>query len=314
MHSVLIFGKAPPPSGGVTKSVENILHAFKQRHIHTTLFSRAVLLSFRKYDIAHIHYLKRWKIIAALLLGKLFAKKNVLTYHGSDFYPDTQWLDACVYKLSDGVVVLNKLILKRCQQLDTAKVVLLTPIFQEGLIHKNSTAISYFKKDAGKKYILLYASRKDFFNTLEVYGCHFVFSLLNDLPKHYCLIFLDPNQSYEEDMKHMSMEKIIYINRPVDFTNLLHSVDIYIRPTSRDGNSIAILEALSADIPVLASDVVDRGDGVAIYKHNDAKDFINKINAILTAAQTSTKRRLSSIHEFEVFCDHLLKEDATCVA
>ena len=314
MNSVLIFGKVPPPVGGVTKSVENTLNAFKYRHIRTTLFSPAMLFSFRKYDVAHIHYLKRWKIITALFLGKVFAKKNILTYHGSDFYPDTQWLDSYVYKLLDGVVVLNELVLKRCQQLDASKVVLLTPIFQEGLANQDSQTVSYFEKEKDTKYILLYASRKDFFNSMEVYGCHFIFSLLDNLSEHYTLVFLDPQKSYEDDMKKINMKKIIYIDKPVDFTNLLLSVDIYIRPTSRDGSSIAILEALSVNVPVLASDIVDRGAGVETYKHNDSKDFINKINTILTASQTSNIRQLSSIHTFEKFCDQLLKKDAICVA
>jgi len=314
MNSVLIFGKIPPPTGGVTKSVENILNALKDRHIHAILFSFTTLFSLCKYDIAHIHYLKRWKILVALFLGKIFAKKNILTYHGSDFHPDTKRLDQYIYRLLDGIVVLNELVLKRCKQLDATKVVLLTPIFQEGLTNRNSQLVSYFKKEKDTKYILLYASRKDFFNNMEVYGCHFVFSLLDILSEHYTLVFLDPNECYKDDIKNINMKKIIYIDKPVDFANLLLSVDIYIRPTSRDGNSIAILEALSVNIPVLASDVVDRGTGVETYKHNDSKDFINKINTILTASKTTNKRQLSSIHTFEKFCDQLLKKDAVCVA
>jgi len=313
MDSVLIFGKVPPPIGGVTKSVENTLKALKYKHIHAVLFSFSILFSLRKYDIAHIHYLKRWKILAALFLGKFFAKRNILTYHGSDFYPDTKRLDQYIYRLLDGVVVLNELVLKRCQYLDASKVILLTPIFQEGLTNQASKAISYFKKEKNTKYILLYASRKDFFNTIEIYGCYFIFSLLKNLPKHYTLVFLDPNKSYNDDIKKIKMENIVYLDKPVDFSNLLLSVDIYIRPTSRDGSSIAILEALSTNIPVLASDVVDRGAGIETYRYNDRQDFINKLNNILTTSQISNKRHLNSICTLEKFYEQLLKKDNTCV-
>ncbi len=312
MHSVFVFGTTPPPVGGVTKSVENTLKALSTQKISTTLFSPIKLLTRRKYDIVHIHYLKRWKILTAILLGKLLAKKTILTYHGSDFYPDTRWFDHYIYKLLDGIVVLNQLVLSRCTKLNPTKAILLTPIFQEGLMHTNTKTTSYFKKEKGVTYILLYASRKDFFNGTEVYGCHFVFTLLKDLPSNHMLVFLDPNRSYAEDMKHIDTKKIIYIDRPVDFTSLLLAVDIYIRPTSRDGNSIATLEALSANIPVLASDVVDRGTGVHVYAYNDSKDFTTKLLDILSASKESHKQRLSSITSFENFCDQLLREEDPC--
>jgi len=93
MKSVLIFGRTPPPVGGVTKSIENMINALKVRNIKFNLFSIATLISIRKYDIAHIHYIKRWKILTAILLGKLLARKTILTYHGSDFYPNKAWID-----------------------------------------------------------------------------------------------------------------------------------------------------------------------------------------------------------------------------
>jgi len=87
---------------------------------------------------------------------------------------------------------------------------------------------------------------------------------------------------------------------------LLSNVDVYIRPTNFDGNSVSILEALSSGVPVLASDVVDRGVGVKTFKNNDKKDFIDKLKNIVNNKQESNQIYLTSINEFEIFCNKLL--------
>ena len=305
MKSILIFGKIPPPFGGVTKSIENLVNALKVKNIKFDLFSLATLTSFKRYDIAHTHYIKRWKLLSALLLGKLFAKKNLLTYHGSDFYPDSVWIDKVVFKLFDGVIILNKQVEDRCKKLDSNKIALFTPIFQEGVSNKILDKTALFEKKNDEKYILLYASGKTYFEKKEVYGCSFIFSLLDNFPKNYKLVFADPLAGYTDDIKKIDKE-IIYFDKNIDFMKLLSNVDVYIRPTNFDGNSVSILEALSSGVPVLASDVVDRGVGVKTFKNNDKKDFIDKLKNIVNNKQESNQIYLTSINEFEIFCNKLL--------
>ncbi len=306
IKSILIFGKTPPPIGGVTRSVENMINALNVRNIKFNLFSIATLISIQRYDIAHIHYIKRWKILIAILLGKILARKNILTYHGSDFYPDKAWIDRLLFILLDGVIVLNKQVQDRCGKLNPEKTVLFTPIFQEGVLNNNLDEMIFFDIQKDKNYILLYAYDKVFFENKEVYGCSFIFSLLDNLPKNCKLVFVDPNGGYKEDIKKIN-KKIIYIDKVIDFIKILSSINIYVRPTNFDGSSVSILEALSCNVPVLASDVVDRGAGVETYKNNDEKDFIDKLRDILNNQQALKKRHLTSVHDFEIFCTQLLR-------
>ncbi len=306
MESILIFGKVPPPVGGVTKSVENTITALKSKKIKIELFSINTLFSNYKFDIAHIHYSKKWKIFIAILLGKLYAKKNILTFHGSDFYPDKLWTDRLLFTLLDGIIVLNKNVQDRCEKFKHNKAILFTSIFQEGVLNKNIKKTSFFDIKENEKYILLYAYDKVYFENKEVYGCSFIFSLIDKLPENYIVVFVDPNGGYKEDVAKVS-NKLIYLDRVVDFLEILSTVDIYIRPTNFDGNSVAILEALICNVPVLASNVVDRGIGIETYKNNNAKDFISKITYILNNQQAKKKLHLTSIQEFEVYCNQLLE-------
>ena len=306
MKSILIFGRIPPPVGGVTKSIENMIEALKIKNIKYDLFSVQIFKSINRYDIAHIHYIKRWKILIAILLGKAFAKKNILTYHGSDFYPDKKILDKLLFNLLDGIIVLNKQVETSCNKLSKNKVKLFTSLFHEGMV-KSTTKVHYFEKKEDKKYFLLYAYDKVFFEHKEVYGCSFILALLDKLPDNYVLVFVDPNKGYATDIDDVA-ERLIYLDRTIDFIEVLSNVDAYIRPTNFDGNSVAILEAQSINIPVLASDIVDRGRGVATYKTNNVKDFIEKLILLVDNQLEFDKQSLTQIDEFEEFCDELLEK------
>ena len=63
---------------------------------------------------------------------------------------------------------------------------------------------------------------------------------------------------------------------------LWHNTDIYIRPTSTDGDSVAVREVLDEGVTVIASDVCERPDGVITYKFGNDEELENMILANLT--------------------------------
>jgi len=58
---------------------------------------------------------------------------------------------------------------------------------------------------------------------------------------------------------------------------LWRQADVYIRPTSTDGDSVAIREVLDEGALVVASDVCIRPDGVICYHYSDPNDFLEKV-------------------------------------
>jgi glycogen(starch) synthase len=58
---------------------------------------------------------------------------------------------------------------------------------------------------------------------------------------------------------------------------------VFLRPTTSDGDSISLREALHFNVPVVASDAAPRPDGSILFASRDQEDFIC---AIETALQT----------------------------
>jgi glycosyltransferase involved in cell wall biosynthesis len=56
---------------------------------------------------------------------------------------------------------------------------------------------------------------------------------------------------------------------PQDFNAVLQRASLYLRCTTRDGDAVAVREALAWGVPVIATDCVPRPDGVGTYRHGD---------------------------------------------
>jgi hypothetical protein len=70
------------------------------------------------------------------------------------------------------------------------------------------------------------------------------------------------------------------LDEPIEnMSNLLKDIEIYLRPTQSDGDSLLVRDALCAGCRVLASDVVPRPKGVITF--HDVDDCVLQLQAIL---------------------------------
>jgi glycosyltransferase involved in cell wall biosynthesis len=63
---------------------------------------------------------------------------------------------------------------------------------------------------------------------------------------------------------------------------LMARCDVFLRPTLEDGDSISVREALSLGVPVVASRVGTRPDGVILFRPGDLEDMLSNIELALT--------------------------------
>lgn len=304
-RNFLIFGRIPPPFGGVTTSVKNLVLAIKEKGLSYDLFSWKSVG--RKYELSHVNYSRTWKVLSAAIISKILSEKVLYVIHGNDYRFDNKF-NRIILRLFDGIIALNEDVYQKSLKhgLNVRK---LTPILRlENITSSVSSNItSVIDRLDGKKYILIYINDEMYIDNKEVYGALFFSRIINRLPSNVVPVVVDINAKFGHIYESAVFNKeVIYFPHPVAFFELLSEVDLYVRPTSNDGSSVAILEAISIGIPVLASDTVDRPQGVSIYRYEDEDDFIDKIDTILSGVvNQKINLELNTLEDILEFADEI---------
>lgn len=297
---VLLFGKLPPPVGGVTVSVKNLVSALKKKGIESRLLGKHRF--FTRYDIAHIHYSNLLKRLLGVILARLLARRVIFTVHGK-FLDMNNVYNKLSVALSHGVIVLNERLFNTLQEQGIhTSVTILPSIFEEGF-EQDDKQQAYFEADPDTQYALLYACDRNYRDGHEVYGVEFVLNQLERFSDNQKLVLLDISGEYRKEAEALK-SRIVYIDKVVNFSSLLKQVDMYLRPTYMDGASVAVQEAMVLQVPVLASDVVDRPEGVVTYRYMDGDDFADKLSDINAAPRPELT--LQSVDTYIEFCTKLL--------
>ncbi len=297
---VLIYGKNPPPYGGVTMCVRNQIIALSKFDMLIELLSIGSML--KHYDIAHIHYSKSWKRLLAILLSKMNCKRCVFTIHGANY--NSSLFNRLSLKLCDGFIVINTSLFDEMMMSSRYKYKMkfMPNMYAEGaqlcVSGHNPLKIRNSKFNA-----LVYASGRRFLAGEEVYGIDFCVSMINELQDDVVLHIVDPSGEYSY-LKNFD-ERIVYYGHPVCFDCALKQCDVLLRPTSTDGNSVAVQEALQRDVIVLASDCVPRLDAVVIYRYGDKNDFLSKMEIVRNVE--SQKYTMSSVVDLIDYYEELVE-------
>lgn len=83
-------------------------------------------------------------------------------------------------------------------------------------------------------------------------------------------------------------EQVFILQDQKELWPLFKQIDLFIRPTLSDGASISVAEACYFKVPVVASDVCNRPDKVAVFKTGDSADLIRVVQTELGALYTNT--------------------------
>lgn len=103
---------------------------------------------------------------------------------------------------------------------------------------------------------------------------------------NWALIISDPSGNCKKQIKQIPVN-ILFVDYPHTFINVLQQSDCFLRYTLTDGDSLSVYEAISFCVPVIATDVVSRPNGVLTVRLNDANDLECAINSLLHNPKTS---------------------------
>ena len=76
---------------------------------------------------------------------------------------------------------------------------------------------------------------------------------------------------------------VLFITEPLDDVHVLWKAsDVFVRATSTDGDAVAVREALSHAVPVVASDASTRPDGVVLFETRNLEAMTQAVREVLT--------------------------------
>jgi len=123
----------------------------------------------------------------------------------------------------------------------------------------------------------------------DMYGAYLLLDLLELLPDLRLVFYAytittgnDPQERlFEEILKRGLQDRYLLYRSNTDLMPAMLSCDIMVRSTTSDGDSNAIREALYTGLPVIASDCVNRPEGVIIFTTSDISSLHENVLMVL---------------------------------
>ena len=148
--------------------------------------------------------------------------------------------------------------------------------------------------DTHNKIIVFYGHSFMKHDDRDVYGFSMALSMfgsLSETEKEHCGFVVCIANSSEKSLTELRElaaslgidDKVYWQIGAIDNMAALWScTDVYIRPTSTDGDSVAVREALDMGAQVVASDVCQRPEGVVTYSYGDNQLFVEAVREALS--------------------------------
>ncbi|MGE5402753.1 MAG: glycosyltransferase family 4 protein [Ignavibacteriales bacterium] len=266
---------------------------------------RSVLsLIFHKKSIIHAHNYSIGLLITYFILS--FRHYVILSFHNERFiinFSKNGKLIFRVYKLLvncyDKIVVDSE----KCRELagqlinDKDKLAVIPEFISPEIIPPIKLKLITDIRKQHQYIISSNAFQLSFFEGKDLYGVDLLIELANRLRNlqkmDVAFLFLLPNigdkKYYEELVNKLRCynleERFFFLTDMEEHIKEASSIwnisDVIIRATNTDGNSLTIWEALSLQVPVIASDCVERPKGTILFKNRDIDDLTEKTSRVL---------------------------------
>lgn len=300
------------------------------KRTHNPIYNLFFIKEFKKYldnnsfDVCHFNSTNA-------LFGAIAAKlsknktKNIFTFHGLSildpnykkkyFLKIIYWL---VFKFLllfiDTPVFVCKANLETAKKLHLVKngVVIYNGIPEPKFLSRDE-ARKFFAKnlsiDIKDKFIIGSIGRLDYSKNYEFLIKNFS-EILKIKPNAICIIIGEgpERKKYEKLIKKLGLEtEIFLLGEKQNASQYMKGFDLFILPSRYEGLSITLIEALFAQIPILASDVggnKEIADPPYIFKINNGEIFIEKIKPLLIERGLSQQRINHRFYLYKLIDDY----------
>lgn len=318
---VAIIGSYPPPYGGISVHVQRMHHFLQKKSINHIIYTKIDtektdlidigkkkkwLLKYSltaKENVLHFHSID-WRERVLIGMMGFFGKKVILTIHGESLnnqINQSSWLKKKILiwalKNIDNIIVVNPQIKSLLISLEVKSEMLecipafIPPTVKDEELAEIPQEVWAFI-DNHTPVISANAFRISFYNNQDLYGIDMCIDLCANLKKHYPqigFVFCLPDvgdYEYFNKMKQKIKEKdlgnnFLFQTKACQLYPIIMKSNIFVRPTNTDGYGVSIAEAVSFDVPAVASDVCDRPEGTILFKNRDIDDFTSKVKSVI---------------------------------
>ncbi|OEU82145.1 MAG: hypothetical protein BA873_01980 [Desulfobulbaceae bacterium C00003063] len=331
---IIQVGHYPPPIGGISMYIKRMKDALYTHGIENQVWDisninksadRVVKMPLRflsvplyyavKQNVTLIHYNIPGTLIKNYVgfFNRLFFKKRpkLLTIHG-----DCRGLFAkkkglirkslnsfnaiiCVKK-NDREYLLNQGVSTHVYEIPA----FIPPTVQETEIAEISQRVWDFI-NAHRPVVAASACKIVFRNAQDLYGLDMCIDLCANLKKDYPqigVVFCLPHIGdceYFEKMKQAIMKKgiennFLFHTRHCQLYPIIMRSDVFVRPSTTDGDAVSVREALHFKTPTVASDVAPRPERTILFRNRDVDDLTSKVGDLLDNYE-SHKRKLEGV-------------------
>lgn len=227
-------------------------------------------------DVVHIHISNPKARLAFVILAKIRRKKVILTIHGNLGRHGrlNNLMDNISIRLANVPILLNQKSFEKALKINHKSEI--TPAFipPQTFDPLPDGIVSILKRIDRNKYKKIFATnayRQSYDEKgNEIYGIRFLINFFKNIRKDYFLIISDPSGEYSNVLENVNLpENIAIIKERHSFFELLKNCNGMIRATSTDGDALSVKEALSLGKNVIATDCVERPNGVILFRYND---------------------------------------------
>jgi glycosyltransferase involved in cell wall biosynthesis len=305
--SILLIGGLPPPVGGVSIHLLRLRRRLAKSGHRCRIRDDArvppwllpawlawLLLAqrARRRPLVHVHS-GNWRTrCLTVLLGRLLNLPVLLTLHSfrAAGRGRTNLLARIALRHATIVVAVNAEIAAACIALGAAsgrvrvQHAYLDPGEECGTL---PPAILDFIADH-RPCLAAGAFRLRFHDGVDLYGLDMLVELLRDLRAHRPqagLVFVLPETGLpghlatcRRTLNELDLAPhFLIVEEAVDFVALLKRADLLVRPTTSDGDSLSLREALYVGCRALASDAAPRPSQVRLFRSRDGQDLLRGV-------------------------------------
>ena len=247
------------------------------------------------------------------LVGHKMNCKVIYMAHGFHFYKGAPkfstvyyWVEKYLSKYTDALITINQEDYKAAQNFYAAERYLLPGIGVDISKFVSRPDPAYLRKELGiasNETILLSVGelipRKNHSTVIDA------IAKLEEPKIHYVIAGEgELEQALVQKVSSLNLKNIHFLGYRTDINMLCNSADIFIMPSLQEGLSVALMEAMSCGLPVIASkirgntDLIDEGKGGILVDAKDSSMYMKAIGLLIHDPEK--RKQMGSFNKIKV--------------